>query len=216
MSLFELSLYLFTVTVCVILTCYWFIQLSWPWKCSTIYAVVLLSSAARPDRGQVTVFGGAALSVDDYRCTEQHIGLSCHTHFLVAAGERGGSCEKGSGFKQVSVMILFPSAVMQETLIFDRTKWQTRLLLTKIAKQGLKSVAWYSETAVGFGWERFNWFCRLDIGLTDWLSVKITEHFSKSSLPWVQTTLAVMAGTHWIDFFCHTKSGTELASGLWE
>lgn len=110
----------------------------------------------------------------------------------------------------------FPLQSCRKTLIFDRTKWQTRLLLTKIAKQGLKSVVWYSETAAGFGWERFNWFCRLDIGLTDWLSVKITEHFSKSTLPWVHTTPAVMACTHWIDSFCHTQSGTKLASGLWE
>lgn len=84
-----------------------------------VKSLVLLCSAAGPDGGQVALLGGAALPVDD---TERHCGLCRHSHFPVAAKERGGSCEKGSGFKQVSAAILFPSSVMQETLIFDRNK----------------------------------------------------------------------------------------------
>lgn len=80
---------------------------------------VLLCSAAGPDGGQVALLGGAALPVDD---TERHSRLCHHSHFPVAAEKRGGSCEKGSGFQQVSATILFPSSVMQETLIFDRNK----------------------------------------------------------------------------------------------
>lgn len=77
-------------------------------------------------------------------------------------------------------------------------------LCQKIAKRGLSSVALCSETAAGFGRERFNWFCRLGIGLTDRLGVKIAEHFNKSSLPRVPTSLAVRSGTHGIVSFCRT------------
>lgn len=86
------------------------------------HTVLSLSSAAGPDGGQVTVLGGADLSADDCGGAERHSRLRRHAHFPVAAEKRGGSCEKGSGFKQVSVAVPFPSPVMQETLIFDRKK----------------------------------------------------------------------------------------------
>lgn len=54
------------------------------------------------------------------------------------------------------------------------------------------------KTAVGFGSGRFNWFLRLDNGLTDWLAVKIIEHFTESSVSGSSRS-AGEAGTRWND-----------------